>query len=70
MKSHAERQQRINEAIVARRLTHGMSEADARLIYGPPRLIERDAGACLRFTWRGPDHAARMCLGTVTHVYY
>lgn len=70
VKAHAERQQRINEAIVARRLTHGMSEADARLVYGPPRLVENDGGGCRRLIWRNPDHAARVCIGTVAHVYY
>ncbi|TDX26990.1 hypothetical protein DFO67_11474 [Modicisalibacter xianhensis] len=34
VKAHAERQQRINEAIFVRRLTHGMSEADSRLVCG------------------------------------
>ncbi len=70
VKAHAERQQRINEAIIARRLTHGMSEADARLVYGPPRLVENDGGGCHRLIWRDPDHAARVCFGTVAHVYY
>lgn len=70
VKAHAERQQRINEVIVARRLAHGMSEADARLVYGAPQLIENDGGGCRRLIWRNPDHAARVCFGTVAHVYY
>lgn len=70
LKEHAARQERINQAIVARRLTQGMSEADARLIYGAPRFIERDSGGCRKLVWRNPDHAARVCLTTVSHVYY
>ncbi|WP_177223332.1 hypothetical protein [Modicisalibacter xianhensis] len=47
-----------------------MSEADARLVYGSPRLVANDGGGCCWLIWRNPDHAARVCFDTVAHVYY
>lgn len=70
LKESTARRHRINQAIVARRLTNDMPEADARLIYGATRFVERDIGGCHKLVWRNPDHAARVCFSTVAHVYY
>lgn len=67
MKEARARQERIDYAVVAGRITAGMSEA--RLVYGTPFRIKRDS-VCRRLIRRAPDHDPRVCVGQVFSVLY
>ncbi|WP_162500803.1 DUF4124 domain-containing protein [Modicisalibacter coralii] len=69
VKATRARENRINRAVIGGRITKGMSEAEARLVYGVPFHVDRD-GICRRLVWRNPDHAARICLNQVSKVLY
>lgn len=70
MKQAHARKERVDRAVINGRIATGMSEAEARLVYGAPFDVRLDRGGCRRLTWRNPDHAARVCANQVVSIGY
>ncbi|SOC54011.1 hypothetical protein SAMN05421509_10361 [Chromohalobacter canadensis] len=69
MKESRARQERLDRAVVAGQITAGMSEVEARLVYGNPFRVDLDV-TCRRLIWRRPDHAAGVCMSRVSSAPY